>query len=189
MKPSLVPHALRRGWCAAAVSALALGLPAFVQAAPTHPGHEGPRQEMMAKHMGERMGERQDKLKTALQLKPHQEAAWNAYATARQPAKPMERPDPQAWSRLNTPQRLDKLQALQAEREAQRQRVAEATRQLYAGLNADQQKVFDQLGPLAEMRGPFGLGAGRGGMRPAHFHGTHAPDQHNPRARAQPPRS
>jgi hypothetical protein len=137
----------------------AFSLPAFAQNTPPHPGHGEQRHEMMAK----RMADRQDKLKTALQLKPGQEAAWNAYATSRQPPQPLERPDPQAWSQLSTPQRLDKLQALKAERDAHQQRLAEATRALYTSLNADQQKVFDKLGPLAELRGPHD----RGGMRHA----------------------
>ena len=156
MKPSFVRH----GLYAATLSVAALGLPAFAQNAPSHAEPGNHRHEMMAK----RMADRQDKLKTALQLQPGQEATWNAYAASRQPPQAMQRPDPQAWSQLTTPQRLDKLQALKAERDARQQRMAEATRALYASLNADQQKVFDKLGPLAELHRPHDMG----GMRRAH---------------------
>ncbi len=100
--------------------------------------------------MQKRMAERQAALKAELKLTPEQEPAWNAFIARTQPqtgAMPRQgtRED---WSKLTTPQRLDKMQALKAERDAAMAKRVDAIKSFYAVLNADQQKVFDskQLG-------------------------------------------
>lgn len=151
----------------AAATALALlaGAPAMAQM--QHKG-DGPRHEQMAKRMAEREGQ----LKAALKLTPAQEAAWTRYTNAHQPPKQATRPDREAWAKLTTPQRLDQMQAKKAERDAHMAQVVDATRALYAALDAEQQKVFDSQAPMAGMgmgghhRGERGMsGHEHGGMR------------------------
>lgn len=90
------------------------------------------------------MAERQAQLKAALQLTAEQEPAWNAFVarTAHEPRamKGMARED---WAKLTTPERLDKMQALKAERDAQMAKRIDATKSFYAALTPEQKKVFD----------------------------------------------
>ena len=91
--------------------------------------------------------QRADHLKTVLQLRADQEPALRAYLDAVRPpgdaAKRPERPDPQALRQMTTPQRLDRMQARQAERSAMFAKRADATRSFYATLSPEQQKTFD----------------------------------------------
>ena len=125
-------------------------------------------QQRMAK-MQKRMAERQAKLKADLKLAPEQEAAWSAFVarTAPQPRmmggkNGVQRED---WSKLTTPERLDKMLARHAERSEQMTKRIEATKSFYATLSPEQQKTFDAQG----MRGFHRTGM-RGG---AHHMGKH----------------
>ncbi|MDP3521671.1 MAG: Spy/CpxP family protein refolding chaperone [Hydrogenophaga sp.] len=148
----------------AAATALALltGAPAMAQ---MHGKGDGPRHEQMVK----RMAERQSQLKAALKLTPAQEAAWTRYTNAHQPPKQATPPDRDAWAKLTTPQRLDQMQAKKAERNAHMAQVMDATRALYAALDAEQQKVFDSQAPMAGM-GMGGKHRGERGMQGQHRH-------------------
>ena len=139
---------------AATVLALLTGSPAMAHM--QHKG-DGPRHEQMA----QRMAERHSQLKAALKLTANQEAAWNRYTSAHQPPQRGARPDREAWSKLSTPQRLDHMQAKKAERDAHMTQVVDATRALYATLDAEQQKIFDSQAPMAGM----GMGGHRHGER------------------------
>jgi len=57
------------------------------------------------------------------------------------------------FAKLTTPQRLDRMQARQAERNAMFTQRADATRSFYAALTPEQQKTFD-----AESMARFGRG-------------------------------
>ena len=74
------------------------------------------------------------------------------------------------WSQLTTPQRLDKMQALRAERDAAMAKRIEAVKTFYAALTPEQQKVFDTQAHggfhRAGMKGEHRMG-GKGG------HGGH----------------
>ena len=96
----------------------------------------------MQKKMTERHAERMTQLKTELKITAAQEPAWNAFVarTAHGPRQPVAAED---WSKLTTPQRLDRMQALKAERDAEMGKRIDATRSLYAALTPEQQKVFD----------------------------------------------
>lgn len=110
-------------------------------------------------------------LKDKLQLKPGQEPAWGRYTAAVRPdpgARPP-RPDRAEWARLTTPQRLDRMQQFQAQRQASFAQRADATRAFYAALDADQQKVFDSE---AFKGGP------RHGHGPRHGDGPRGPQGH-----------
>ena len=107
----------------------------------------GPRAERMDK-MHAKMGERHAKhladLKGKLRLEAGQESAWAAFEQSMQmPGKPMARPDRAAMDKLTTPERIDQMQAHKAQRDADMQRHADATKTFYAALNASQKKVFD----------------------------------------------
>lgn len=150
----------------AAATALALlaGAPVMAQMQGMGKG-DGPRHEQMV----QRMAERQAQLKATLKLTPAQEAAWTRYTSAHQPPQRGARPDREAWAQLTTPQRLDQMQAHKAERDARMTQVADATRALYAALDADQQKVFDSQAPMAGM-GMGGQHRGERGMKGQHRH-------------------
>lgn len=147
---------------AATTLALLAGAPAMAQ---MHGKSEGPRHEQMV----QRMAERQNQLKAALKLTPAQEAAWTRYTNAHQPPKQATPPDRDAWAKLTTPQRLDQMQAKKAERDAHMAQVVDATRALYAALDAEQQKVFDSQAPMAGM-GMGGKHRGERGMQGQHRH-------------------
>lgn len=129
-------------------------------------GAHGPRAEKMQKMMGERMAKHQADLKDKLKLTAAQEGAWTAFTTAMQPPKMagMQRPDPAEMAKLTTPQRMEKMQALKAERDAHMAKRTEAIKAFYGALTPEQQKVFDAetlrhegergMGRHGEHRGP-----------------------------------
>ena len=110
------------------------------------------RFERMKQHRAERLSALKEKLK----LTPAQEGAWSSFATAQQPAArspEQARMDRAEFAKLTTPQRLDRMQARQAERSAMFTKRADATRSFYAALTPEQQKTFD-----AESMARFGRG-------------------------------
>ena len=96
------------------------------------------RAERHAKHMAD--------LKQRLQITSAQEGAWNQFVSAMQP--PAHPPEPgadrHALKRLTTPERLDRMQAMHAERQNRMAARNQAIKQFYSQLSAKQQKVFDQ---------------------------------------------
>jgi hypothetical protein len=123
------------------------------------------RFERMQQHRAQRMAALKDKLK----LSPGQEGAWNSFAEAQQPparaagaVAGQARPDRAEMAKLSTPERLDRMQARQAERSAMFAKRADATRTFYATLSPEQQKTFD-----AESARRFGHGH-RGGDHHQH---------------------
>lgn len=103
--------------------------------------NQAERMEQRTKHMTE--------LKAKLKLRPDQAAAWNAFVSDRQAeARPMGA-DREAmrneFAKLNTPQRLDKMQAMSDMHHAKMLERAQATRAFYAQLTPEQQSVFDAL--------------------------------------------
>ncbi|QCB47607.1 Spy/CpxP family protein refolding chaperone [Hydrogenophaga sp. PAMC20947] len=122
------------------------------------------RADRMAK-MQKRMAERQAQLKAALKLTPDQEAAWSAFVarTAPEPrVAGQDRAQRGDWSKLTTPERLDKMQARHAERGEKMAQRIDATKSFYAALTPEQQKTFDTQGMRA-MGGKH-----RGGMKGDH---------------------
>ena len=129
--------------------------------------HRMDRAERMER-MQARMAERQARLKADLNLSPEQEPAWNAFVARMDAAKASHGQRGQRertnWSELSTPERLDKMQARMAEREAAMNQRFEAIKSFYANLNAEQQKVFD-----SQRMGSFH----RAGMKGGHHKGGH----------------
>jgi hypothetical protein len=119
---------------------------AFAQTPPT-PASDAQRPARMEK-MHQRMAERHHKhlneLKAKLQLQAGQDASWTAFEQAMQaPTQALPRPDPAALAKLTTPERIDQMQALKAQRDTHMQKRADATKTFYASLNIDQKKTFD----------------------------------------------
>ena len=125
--------------------------PAGAQADP------GARQQRWA----ERRAKHLDQLKAALKLSPAQEGAWSTYTAAMQP--PAQRPprmDRAQMAQLTTPQRIDRMQAMQAERQQFMTQRMDAIKAFYAQLTPEQQKVYDQQSMRHEPRGRHGGGPG-----------------------------
>lgn len=95
-------------------------------------------------HRAEHFEKHQERLHTVLQLTAAQESAWNTYQLQIKPKDKAERPDVAALEKLNTVQRLDKMEALDKERDAEQAQRAKAIRTFYAQLNDSQKKVFDE---------------------------------------------
>ena len=99
---------------------------------------------------------------------PAQESAWTAFTDASKlPAgMAVARPDPAELAKLSTPERLDKMKALRAQRmsemTAAMDKHAEAVKTFYAVLTPEQQKVFD----ANAMQGPGRHKGSRMGMQP-----------------------
>lgn len=152
----------------AAGLALALGSTAFAQSGPTAgsgmpQAHNGQAREHMRENMRERQAKHLADLKTKLKLGAGQETAWKTFADAMQPpAMPAARVDRAAMEKLATPERIDQMQALHAQREADMKKRGDATKAFYAGLSAEQKKVFDAETASHMKQGP--------GM---HHHGMH----------------
>jgi hypothetical protein len=100
------------------------------------------RMERMKEHRAKRLAALKDKLK----LTSAQEGAWSSFTEASQPPAGAARPqrmDRAEFAKLTTPQRLEHMQARQAERSARFAKRAEATKTFYAALTPEQQKTFD----------------------------------------------
>lgn len=131
-------------------------------------GKMAQRMEQMQK----RHAEHQAQLKTTLKITAAQEPAWNAYVagTAHTPRMGHQAKG-EDWSKLTTPQRLEKMQAHKAERDAQMTKRIDAVKTFYAALTPEQQKVFDTQGHngfhRAGMKGEHRMG-GKGGHEGHH---------------------
>jgi protein CpxP len=152
----------------------AMGTSAFAQtAAPAAPAtatapaakeHGGPRDHAgrgdPAK-MQAHFAKRQADLKAKLKLTAAQEPSWNAFTSAMQPPANWKRPDRAEFAKLTTPERIDKMKALRAERNARMDQRADATKTFYTALTAEQKKTFDES-TLKRGHGKHGGGLHKG---------------------------
>jgi Spy/CpxP family protein refolding chaperone len=102
------------------------------------------RMEKMREHKGERHTQHLAELKSKLNLQAAQEPAWNTFAQSMQHPARMARPERASLEKMTTPERLDMMQAMKAQRDAHMQQRADATKAFYATLSPDQKQVFDQ---------------------------------------------
>jgi protein CpxP len=123
----------------------------FAQTAPglssEGPGrmHNPAMMQKMQDRMAQRHAQHLEALKSALLIKPEQEGAWTSFASSMQPVNPRPvRPAPAELEKLSTPERIDKMMAFKAQRDAQMQKRADATKAIYASLTTEQKSVFDQ---------------------------------------------
>jgi len=84
-------------------------------------------------------------LKTNLKLLPEQESQWATFTASMKPQHREALHKTMAdMERLTTPERIDKMNVLKAQRDAEMQKRNEATRIFYATLSDEQKKIFDQ---------------------------------------------
>lgn len=125
-----------------------LGLGVHAQTPPTAgPSTHPAAGERMGRHdpakMKEHMAKRMTELKQKLVIAPAQEGAWTAWTASMQPPAQWKRPDRAEMEKLSTPERIDRMRAMRAERNAMMDKRAEATKAFYAALTPEQKKVFD----------------------------------------------
>ena len=157
----------QRHYLIAAGLAAAIGLGAAVQAQTPPAGPTGrpdaARMEQFRARMQERMAQRLAELKAKLAVTPAQEGAWTAWTSALKPT-PHQRPDRAEIARLTTPERIDRMRAVRAQRNADTDKRMDATKTFYAQLNAEQTKTFDaeSIKFLGGKGGHHGGGHGHG---------------------------
>lgn len=100
--------------------------------------------EHKSEHKGERHMQHWVELKAKLNLKSTQEPAWNTFTQSMQHPARMARPERASVEKMTTPERLDMMQAMKAQRDAHMQQRADVTKTFYAGLSTEQKQVFDQ---------------------------------------------
>jgi periplasmic protein CpxP/Spy len=133
-------------------ASLLTGLSAMAQTAPTSdtavtPGgvrQTGPMQKMRDM-MGRRHAQDLEALKVSLTLKPEQESQWTAFAASMKVHSPEQQHFAMAeMDKLTAPERIDKMTAWKAQRDAEMQKRGDATKTFYATLSDEQKKTFDQ---------------------------------------------
>jgi hypothetical protein len=102
------------------------------------------RMEKMRERKAERHTQHLTELKSKLNLQAAQEPAWNTFTQSMQHPARMARPERASLEKMTTPERLDMMQAMKAQRDAHMQQRADATKAFYATLSPDQKQVFDQ---------------------------------------------
>jgi hypothetical protein len=102
------------------------------------------KSEHKSEHKGEGHTQRLAELKSKLNLQAAQEPAWNTFTQSMQHPARMARPERATFEQMTTPERLDMMQAMKAQRDAHMQQRADATKAFYATLSAEQKQVFDQ---------------------------------------------
>lgn len=122
-----------------------------------HEGRMGGDPAKWRERMEKRMAERHALLKQKLQLSAAQEGAWNTWTQTMKPPANMQRPNREEFAKLTTPERIDRMRQVRAQRQAEMDKRADATKAFYAQLTPQQQKVFDSEGAQ------FGRGGHRGG--------------------------
>ena len=121
------------------------------------------RMERRRARMEERMAKRLGEFKQKLQISRGQEGAWDTWTAAIKPtpAQFQQRPDRAALRAMTTPERIDRMKAQRAQRNAEMDKRLDATKAFYTQLNPEQQKVFDQQG-MRFSRGGMGKRGGHG---------------------------
>lgn len=148
--------------------------PAAGEAA-TQPAAGKQRQRMSPEQFHQRMSERHAKrmteLKGKLKLTAAQENAWNTYSAAMQPPARdgRHRMDREAMAKLTTPERIDRMQIMQTERQAAMRERGDAIKAFYAQLTPEQQKTFDTETLRHGRHGKHGRHGHQGG--PGKHHG------------------
>ncbi len=152
----------------------ATGVAAFAQPAPAGPGAGPPMHGDRMMRPEKTPAERAAHLRDALQLKPAQEPALQAFVsaleTARQDAEGAMQADMGGAKPQTTPERLDRMQQMMTRHQAALSAVIEATRRFYAQLDPAQKRAFDALAPMMlhhhHMMGGHGMMHGRDGGPP-----------------------
>ena len=167
---------ITQGLACTALAAVLAGFaaPSFAQPGSGPMAEQGQRQRAMTPEQRQQfMAQRMEAFKQKLQLTPAQEPAWTSFTQAMQPNTQARqaRLDWQGMDKLSTPERIDRMRAMRAQRDAEMDRRGDAVKAFYAQLTQAQQKTFDAEG--ARMYGQRGAGQGKGMRRhgSGHDHG------------------
>ena len=183
----MTANSLRLALIAGLVLPLTLATAAFAEEPNGGPGPDRPGAHMM-RDPAARAAAHAQHLRDALQLRPDQEGALNAFIQANRPEHRMGEhrmgdrdhdggPDGQA---MTTPQRMDHMLAHMDEMRTRMAAHVEATKRFYAQLTPAQQKAFDAL--------PMHGGGGRHMDGPGeHGRGGHGPDRDGEERPGGPP--
>jgi protein CpxP len=163
-------HFARQLVAAAVLATLGLAAvaqtPPAPQPAPADSHHDWMGRMMDPAKMQERMqvrrAARMAHFKEVLQITPAQEGAWTAWTASMQPPANWKRPDRAELEGLATPERIDRMRALRADRNAMTDRRADSTKTFYATLNPVQKRVFDLTTAHAGKRHGGGWGERQG---------------------------
>ncbi len=127
-----------------------------------HKEHRAEHRKATPEQRQERMAKHAEAFKQKLKITADQEPAWNAFQAAMHPADKdgHARLDHKGMDKLTTPERIDRMRAIHAQRSAEMERRGEAVKTFYAALKPEQQKTFDQ--ESARMMHRFGPGMDHG---------------------------
>lgn len=139
IRTTLIATALMAG-----LTGLALAQNTTAPADNTRVGRMEKMREHKIEHQGERHTQHLAELKAKLNLQAAQEPAWNTFTQSMQHPARMARPERASLEKMTTPERLDMMQTIKAQRDAHMQQRTEATKTFYAGLSSEQKQVFDQ---------------------------------------------
>lgn len=103
--------------------------------------HRSP--EDMKAYFDKRKTELHDKLK----LNANQETAWKTYISKVGPLMPTDRPDRAEMEKLSAPERMEKMLGFMKDRENRMSTATAATKEFYAVLTPEQQKIFNEAFP------------------------------------------
>lgn len=112
------------------------------------------RMKTLHTQMGERHAQGLTELKSQLKLQASQEDAWAQFVQSMAKPEHAARPDRARMASMNTPERLERLQAMQVERDAHMKKRIAGTQAFYGVLNAEQKQVFDKA--TAKLMGRMG---------------------------------
>jgi periplasmic protein CpxP/Spy len=103
-------------------------------------GEHGMSGERMKERMEKRLTELHDKLK----LNATQENAWRTYVTKVKPTDFPARPDRAELDKLTAPERMERMHSLMQAGEKRMAEHVAATKEFYAVLTPEQQKIFNE---------------------------------------------
>lgn len=131
--------------------------PAFADAGCGGMGGHTRHHEQHAKHMEQH----HKMLHDALKLSADQEPAWKTLIDSEQHRPATGAVPADDWSKLNAPQRAEKMLEMTKARQEQMNQHVTALKAFYATLSPEQQKTFEDFhaGPRSGMRGKQGPGA------------------------------
>ena len=104
------------------------------------------RTDRRVQHMQVRIAQHLAGLKVKLNLTPAQQNAWDAFSSSVTPTREQllrMTEMRQEMRSMTTPERIDRMRALRAERSAAMDQRFDATKRFYAHLSPEQQKTFD----------------------------------------------
>ncbi len=158
-------------------AALIVSSASFAQEPPAGaPPAPGAMREQWAQHMQQRAEARAHALHDILHVRPDQEGAFQAFVASMRPPERQGGPgramDHQSPTELTTPERLDRMAARMAKRQAEFQRKADAVRRFYAALDPEQKRAFDALHGLMGGGGRHGPGGHHGLAEGGGAHGA-----------------